>query len=209
MVHNHQNAVHSLSMQTEMLSADLNAPRTHKALNRLATLSRKLIQDYDQLGKRELFTQHSPTRIDMGGFVLWLHHFWTNNLFVKHHVQLNIDVDPDTPQSVILCPYRLTLCTEEALKNALEECSRQASHERHQLRLTVSRDESSINLVLVSPTSLAQSLDPFVEFSTTKEKHLGLGLTLARHCSTQAGWSVSLRSENGRTAFQLKIPLSL
>jgi C4-dicarboxylate-specific signal transduction histidine kinase len=207
MVHNHQNAVHSLSMQTEMLSAELNASRTHKALNRLATLSRKLIQDYDQLGKRELFTQQSPTQVHMGQFAHWLAHFWTNNLFVKHHVQLNIEVGPDTPQSVYLCPYRLTLCVEEALKNALEGCAQQTSHERHQLWLTISRDASAISLVLVSPTSLAEGLDPFAEFSTTKEQHLGLGLALARHCSSQSGWSVSLTPDKGRAAFQLTIPL--
>lgn len=208
MVHNHQNAVHSLAMQTELLLTSFNSSKTPKALNRLTSLSRNLIQAYEHLGKRQVFTQKTPTQVNMELFAHWLHDYWTNDLFLKHHVQLEITVSQECPQTLHLCPYHLTLCFEEALKNAVEGCFDKGSQERHKIQLTILPNASGVSVTIASPTRLEQDCDPFAPYSTTKPAHLGLGLALVRHCCASAGWSSALTPHNGQALFRLDIPVA-
>jgi hypothetical protein len=216
-IHNINNHLHVLDMQVELLNNKMDSIQAgetqglEKRLTRLSQASKGISDLIQETGKRQFYLQTESSQVDISEFLHWQYNFWGNNLFFKHHINLELDIASESPSSLQMPPCLLTFCIEQALKNALEACTADNA-ETLELRIAVQPYHSGLSITLFSPTELPQneessSLDPWEPGSSSKPGHLGLGLPLINHCAQAAGWECELSCfAPKQTQFILSIP---
>jgi hypothetical protein len=213
MVHNLQNTVHASIMQLELWNnqveqgSDPDTGMLHKSLSRLQSTAQTQVQFCKDIEQRSFYLQEKEVPVHIPSFCHWLHRFWINNLFYKHHISLSISQDTDRIEHIILPPLLLTLCLEEPLKNSLEHCLGQDPKGSFQFNLQLSHGPETIVFTLTTETSLPTGIDPWQRGGTTKAGHLGLGLPLVGSLCEMSGWSCSLSGTKQSTRFSLELPL--
>jgi hypothetical protein len=211
-VHNLQNTVHATIMQLDLWKQHLElAPKPEqgvlqKTLSRLQAATQDQIRFCQDLEQRALFLREAETPVEVHLFCDWLRRFWINDLFFKHHIALDLEVAPEAPATLNLPPLLLTLCLEEPLKNAIEECLLRDRQGQFAFSLQVHPCGSGALFSLHAETALPQDLDPWQEGATTKAGHLGLGLSLVGFVCSLVGWSCSLEEQGGQSVYSLKLP---
>ncbi|MFW6324687.1 MAG: hypothetical protein ACOC0U_06435 [Desulfovibrionales bacterium] len=210
-IHNLNNSTHAVDLQLELLQTKIprieagSFPEAAKKLSRIAQSSKDLLSLIDCVSNRFLFTQNDNLQIDLESYFPWFFSYWRNNLFYKHRIDVDFTLEPDCP-NLDTPPFILTLCLEEAWKNAVEDCRLQNQEGHYRIGLTVQPFAQGVHIDLTSPTVLSADKDPFEAGFTTKQGRLGYGLPLIRHYADLAGWDVSLVPTPEGTVFCLQIP---
>jgi hypothetical protein len=211
MTHNANNFCHVLEMQLELFQNKIKRDPTIAA-KELAPKFSRLTQAVDRLTSmlkdnelHTFYTEENINVIDIPPFIAWLNRFWTSNLFFKHKLTKDI-ICADNLPALKIPPYILTLSMDEALKNAVEACAARSPKTQQPITLEVAPHAQGVAFMLTSPTGIKENFDPWLEGSTTKPGHLGLGLPMVKALAEQVGWSVDLVTDGEKTTFRLAIP---
>lgn len=120
-VHNLNNPVHALTMQTELLRNSLNKegldalrPNLLEKCTRLERVAQELKSQLDTLSWRDAYVNPTRQLINPAHFGSWLLQFWQGDLLFKHNVAATISTDPPPPH-IQTVPLALTWCLEEPL----------------------------------------------------------------------------------------------
>ena len=208
--HNLNNAVHIIDLQLELLqrklSAHVDRGQIESRLERMGQASHSMGEQLYHLRHRFFYTQVEATQIDFPQYVEWLDTFWNNNLFYKHNIQLEQEIAPEVP-NLELPPFFLTVCLEEALKNAVRACRTADLEKQHTLHLSLHPWQSGVRIILDSFEPVPDTLDIWGEGASTYAGRQGMGLPLVKHLSGMVGWEIGLSpTEQGGARFELYIP---
>ncbi len=120
-VHNLNNPVHALTMQTELLrnslakeGLDALRPNLLEKCTRLERVAQELKSQLDVLSWRDAYVNPTRQLIDPTHFGSWLLQFWQSDLLFKHNVAATLTTDPPPPH-IQAVPLALTWCLEEPL----------------------------------------------------------------------------------------------
>ena len=120
-VHNLNNPVHALTMQTELLRNSLGRegldavrPKLLEKCTRLERVAQELKSQLDVLSWRDAYVNPTRQLIDPAHFAAWLLRFWQGDLLFKHNVTATLTTDPPPPH-IQTIPLALTWCLEEPL----------------------------------------------------------------------------------------------
>ncbi|PTN35004.1 hypothetical protein [Desulfonatronum sp. SC1] len=135
-VHNLNNPVHALTMQTELLrnalgkdDLDGSRPNLQDKCARLERVAQDLKTQLDVLTWRDVYVTPTRQLIDPVHFGTWLLQFWQSDLLFKHNITGTLLVEPPPPH-VQAIPLALTWSLEEplaALVSALSDNNPQGS----------------------------------------------------------------------------------
>ncbi|MBM4297361.1 MAG: HAMP domain-containing histidine kinase [Deltaproteobacteria bacterium] len=103
--------------------------------------------------------------------------------------------------------------SEKLLKQAIVNLLRNAADAMPQgglLRISAGRNKDLVHLEIADTGGgMPAHLDVFQPFATTKERGIGLGLSITRHVIEENGGTINYRSEPGKgTTFRLTFPLA-
>jgi signal transduction histidine kinase len=103
--------------------------------------------------------------------------------------------------------------SEKLLKQAIVNLLRNAADAMPQgglLRISAGRNKDFVHLEIADTgVGIPAHLDVFQPFATTKERGIGLGLSITRHVIEASGGTIDYRSEPGKgTTFRLTFPLA-
>lgn len=184
-VHNLNNPVHALTMQTELLQKvlgkdDLDVLRDNLQ-DKCARMQRVVLELKSQLevlAWRDAYVNPDSQLVDPAHFGNWLLQFWQADLLFKHSVTANLSVDPPPPH-VQAVPLALTWCLEEPLAALLRCCEAMNGPGMHALALKVGPLPSmglEIQMRTKPPSEDIQTLDvPIPYASEIRKLASGLG----------------------------------
>jgi len=118
-VHNLNNPAHALAIQAELLDnclkknpTSMDACALQGKFQRLRHVGKDLKNQIDALSWRHAYTRTSMELLDPWHFGTWLLQFWSNNLFFKHSITMDMATDPHLSH-VRVVPLALLWCLEE------------------------------------------------------------------------------------------------
>lgn len=127
-VHNLNNPVHALTMQTELLHTSLGRegldavrPKLLEKCTRLERVAQELKSQLDVLSWRDAYVNPTRQLIDPAHFAAWLLRFWQGDLLFKHTIVPTLHADPPPPH-VQAIPLALTWALEAPLAGLMSAC---------------------------------------------------------------------------------------
>lgn len=210
--HNLNNYIHILDMQVSLLGSKCHSKPDspisdyRDRLDKITTNNRSLL-DFLQINSNWTFyTQKERIQTGIPDFMDWLTRFWTNDLYCKHKIALDLELEDNLP-NLDLPALTLTFCMDQALSNAIESCRLQDPDSEQRVTLKAAAEKNGVSFGLASPRPMDMGLDSAWQAGTsTKEDHLGLGLYLIREMCTDLGWETDIVSGTESTEFRLLIP---
>ncbi|MFW5731281.1 MAG: hypothetical protein ACOCV7_06485 [Desulfonatronovibrionaceae bacterium] len=210
LIHNLNNHVHVVDMQLAMLlnkaDASGNEPLSFfkDKLQRSAGGAGKIVSALQQNGRCSFFAQKEKVQINVRDYAQWLVEFWNNDLFFKHRVDCRLSCRQES-LNLLVSPFHLHLCLDQAIKNAVESFMDHEKVQKHELGVNIHAHARAVK-IQVSSQGVLPELDPWQEGISTKAKHLGMGLPLAAHAAGTWGWQISLDQQDDRVVFSMIIP---
>jgi hypothetical protein len=206
-VHNLNNPVHALTMQTELLRNSLNKegldalrPNLLEKCTRMERVAQELKSQLETLSWRDAYVNPARQLINPAHFGSWLLQFWQGDLLFKHNVAATLSTDPPPPH-IQTVPLALTWCLEEplsALMSILGSSNAQATPD-----LTL---KLSLEFGPLPDGGLA------VRMATTSEAGLrGLGGEIRhvqelRELTSALGWDWSAHLDQGMLSVRVAVP---
>lgn len=210
LIHNLNNHVHVVDMQLAMLMNKADAQDSQPLgafkdkLERSAGGAGKIVSALQNNGRCSFFAQKEKVQINVLDYTQWLVEFWNNDLFFKHQVNCRLSCGQET-KNILVSPFHLSLCLDQAIKNAVESFMDREEAGKHDLVLDIGTHDQAVKLE-VSSQGVMPELDPWQEGISTKAGHLGMGLPLAAHAAAAQGWQISLDQQDDRVVFSMIIP---
>lgn len=205
-VHNLNNPVHALTMQSELLANALRKGgfEREKLLvkcDRLKHVSEELKTLLDVLSWRNAYCSSTEDILDPIHFAGWFLQFWRNNLFFKHNITVDLETDPPPPHLRVI-PVALLWLLEEPLHAMTRSfCAQQPTPELGMRFEIKGLDHDGMN-ISISVTPITRN-GPFPHIVVEHEAHirkLALGLGWEWECSGDGSmFSVRTRLTGGRT----------
>ncbi|TVQ98613.1 MAG: hypothetical protein EA399_10415 [Desulfovibrionales bacterium] len=166
-VHNLNNPVHAMAMQTELLQntlrkEGLDALRSNlqEKSSRLQRVGEELKAQLETLAWRDAYVSRNRQLIDPMHFGSWLLQFWQGNLLFKHGVSTTLVTEPAPPHLQAI-PLALTWCFEEPLRALLQFAQIQGSQDTIDLVFELGPASDSGLLARMTATCLTEQ--PMVE----------------------------------------------
>lgn len=203
-LHNLNNPLHLLKMQTSLvlqkLDTTTSAKDLKKHLQQLQLPEKKINELVQIIQYRENFNSLEKQPLDLNSFLNWLEAYWQNNLLFKHNVELKVE---NKVLNFTTIPLLLNFSLEQALLNALEELEKEPK--QVQFFLTIEKETPFLKIILTTPT-LLEVENAFEPFITSKKNHLGLGLTLVQKLLSLFQGKAEILSQENTTTLTLFIP---
>ncbi|GAB6060231.1 hypothetical protein [Desulfonatronum parangueonense] len=202
-VHNLNNPLHVLTMQTELfLNAlaknDLEASRStlRDKCTRLQHIGEDLKSQLDVLSWRDVYTSRDNQLIDPVHYGNWFLEFWRCHLFFKHNFTSTIVLNP-APPHIRAVPLAITWCLEEPLIALLDLCQKTHAQITYRLRLQIRPMPEGVEFQYhIAPESKA------VQESTLPIRHESDVLAL----TSSLGWDWKAALEGDSLSVQLIVP---
>lgn len=210
LIHNLNNYIHVVDMQMSMLVAKAGSAGEQPLSSYEGKLSKsaagmsRIVKALQNNGQCSFYAQKEPAQINIADFLAWLLEFWNNDLFFKHKIFSELNVEAESI-NLLVSPFHLTVCLEQGIKNVLE--AYQEIDEPGNNRLLINADvlDENVNIEILSFTSIPD-LNPWEEGSSTKPGHLGMGLPVAAFVANDMGWNVDLHCDGEKTVYSVLIP---
>lgn len=210
--HNLNNYIHILDMQVSLLSSKCNSkPDTpisdyRDRLDKINENNHNLLDFLHINSNWSFYTQKERIQTGIPDFIDWLTRFWTNDLFCKHKISIEIELEDNLP-NLDLPALTLTFCMDQALSNATEACCLINPDVEQNIALNAAAEKNGVRLSLVSPQPMAMDENTAWQAGTSsKEGHLGLGLYLIQDMCADLGWETRIITGAESTEFHLLIP---
>ncbi|SDB58392.1 hypothetical protein SAMN05660653_02960 [Desulfonatronum thiosulfatophilum] len=202
-VHNMNNPLHALTMQTELFlkaldKDDLEAirPNLREKCFRLQRIGEDLKSQLEALAWRDTYTSRNNQLIDPVHFGNWFLEFWRYHLFFKHNFSTTIVTDP-APPHIMAIPLAITWSLEEPLVTLLDLFQNTEPQISFKLQLTISplTDGAAFQLYVAPESGPVQApAQPiFNEFDV-------------RSLTSSLGWDWKATLEGGSLSVQLIVP---
>lgn len=210
LIHNLNNHIHVVDMQMSMLVAkagsmgDQPLSTFEGKLSKSAKGMSRIVKVLQSNGQCSFYAQKEPAQINVSGFFAWLLQFWENDLFFKHRVVSELNVE-DEGLNLLLSPFHLTVCLEQGIRNVLEAYQEIDEPGNNRLLINAAVFGENVNIEILSFTGIPD-LNPFQEGSSSKPGHLGMGLPVAAFVARDMGWKVDLYCDGEKTVYSVLIP---
>lgn len=207
-IHNLNNFLHLIKMQLSLTKQKIKQKKEldnlEKKIEQVEGVEKKIDLFLNIIKERDFYVSFDSSPIELAAFLNWLQDYWQNHLLFKHQVQLYVE---NNLSKINIIPFLLTFSLEQGLLNALEEIKDNNSDNK--IYLTLDKNNSFLQVELTSLTTLTVK-DPFAPFVSTKENHLGLGLTLVKKLLElyKGSASIQTNSEKHTTSLTLSIPIN-
>ncbi|WP_045219242.1 hypothetical protein [Desulfonatronum thioautotrophicum] len=203
-VHNLNNPVHALAMQTELLQntlrkdgLDARRSTIQEKCSRLQRIGEELKAQLETLAWRDTYVSPSRQLIDSVHFGSWLLQFWQSNLLFKHCVSPALVTEPAPPHLQAI-PLALTWCLEEPLKALLQFNPPQGSQDTIDLVFVLGpASDSGLMALMTATCSSAQPMVEFGEIDHAREIH---------ELTALLGWEWEAVVKPGDLKIRLAIP---
>ena len=215
--HNLNTPISIIQGNAELLSTKINKSSEIDMILKQTQRMSDLIYTVVSKGRYEL--NNEDDGLDLNQLVFLEVEFFKSNLYFKHHIECQLELDPDLP--LIHGRYSdFSQSVSVIIQNAIDAMYKQ---EKRQLTIKTRKTENNIELTI---SDTGQGMDPntksriFETFFTTKaspeEKLIdsstprgtGLGLSMVKNIFKRCGISYAVDSELGKgTTFTLSIPI--
>lgn len=210
LVHNLNNHIHVVDMQLAMLvarsdsSGDEPLGDYKQKIFRLASGVSRMVDSLHRNGQCSFFAQKSQAQINVKDYLEWILAFWQNDLFFKHKMFCELIIE-NHDTNLQIPPFHLTLCLDQAIRNALEACQEMNPDAEHKMILEAASKDRGVSLAVNSFTRIPE-IDPWSEGASSKPGHLGMGLPVSAFLAGRMGWEIDLQCSGGETRFLISIP---
>lgn len=212
LIHNMNNYIHVVDMQMAMLmakassSGDQPLSAFESKLSKSAMGMSRIVKALQSNGQCSFYAQKEPAQINIADFLAWLMQFWENDLFFKHKVSSELNLQAEG-LNLLLSPFHLTVCLEQGIRNALEAYQEVSSSGENRLMVDVTCPGEGVSIEVSSYTMLPE-FDPWEEGSSSKPGHLGMGLPVSLFMARNMGWKIDLHKEGEKTVYSVLMPNS-
>ncbi|HDQ40168.1 MAG TPA: hypothetical protein ENN39_03975 [Desulfonatronum sp.] len=192
-VHNLNNPAHALNMQIELFMKSLHrdlAGRDASVVENKCRRLRHIGEDFrnhlEVLSWRGTYCRPQVELVDPVHFGTWLLQFWRNNLFFKHSMVVDLQVQPSL--HVKLIPLALLWCLEEPLSTMTSAFSNEHVQTEFGMRFEIQRfaENGVFFRMTILPTSETRDF-PVVELEHGENM---------RALSRELGWDLKYSSDN-------------
>ncbi len=173
-------------------------------LARLAESSAVMVHSLQKNGQSTIFSQKDQIQINISDYLNWLLEFWNNNLFFKHRISWE-GLFENPRINLLLPPFYLTLCLEQGISNAVEAYQESDAPGKHRLLIETCHLDKGVKIIVTSFAPFPD-LDPWVEGTSFKPGHLGMGLPVGSFLARKMGWGLDLKRDTSSTDFMILIP---
>jgi len=210
LIHNLNNHVHVADMYLSMLasrsasSGDQPLAGFKDKLSRAAGATARIVGSLQENGQLTFFSQKNQALINIRDYLEWLLEFWKNDLFFKHEISCEL-IFENHDINLRVIPYYLTLCLEQGIGNAVEAYQETGLTNKHKLLIYVVSEKKRLDLTVKSFTQVPD-LNPWLEGSSSKPGHLGMGLPLSAYLAESMGWHIDLQGGRSETNLLISVP---
>ncbi|WP_028575637.1 hypothetical protein [Desulfonatronovibrio hydrogenovorans] len=210
LIHNLNNFIHVVDMQLSMLVAKSGSSpkeplgKFQDKLSRSAGGTAKMVAALHKNGQCAFYSQKSPVQINVAEYIGWLIEFWENDLYFKHKITCEQDTGADDI-NILVPAFHLTLCLEQGIRNAVEAYQEMDGSRESRIVIRAALQGEGIDLSVSSRTRMPD-LDPWLEGSSSKPEHLGMGLPVSAYAAGLLGWKLDLQTGNEEVTFKVSIP---